>query len=288
MPVTRRPHPAPERSSGRSRLSGPARAALRWVLLGGAFCVLTWCGLLAASTQPAAAATHGQPDVGTVVRQVQVDRTVAEVDSAVAHVTRRLSDDAGPDSSVGEASPDKSEPRRPVTEVADLVGWLTGHTPALDRLGTPVRDITHGPATASVAERVSDAPSLAPVRVVDVAEPSPAAHPSMPDRPTVAAAAEASGDDAVGTDTAPVPGRARVPGGSGSGGDQPVAPMDKRAFAAPGTTSSSAGHGHADGGSGARVLTDHLFDAPKVAGIVPTTGVEVSWSCAGKPRVTPD
>lgn len=287
--------------SRRRRVPRLARKAIRWGLLGGACCFLSWCGLAAVSTGTAHAATDDgagliavqQPTRGPV--EGIVDAVTTDLAQLAHHSTSTEATPGSHESGAEPAKPDQAAAG--AKEALDHgIDRLTTLATSLDGVGVPVR-ATAGAGGASEAETTSvdiDAPTDVPAPATSVDELSAdaagtaaASHgTSTTDGPREAVQEHGRSSHVPATADAGAP--EVVAGGLGGDGDTPVHPFYPRALTSSTTSSSSAGGSTVDGGSGARVIAFHLPYVARSVTAPARSDVEVPWNPAGKPRVSPD
>lgn len=302
----------------RRRAKRGVRKALRWGLVGGAFCVLSWCGLAVMSAGTAQAATgedhggtavvteHGPVeglvnDVGTTAsRLVDSTRVPDDVpDRAVADagdVAKDVATVTSKSRSASEVSPSKAD-RGKTTDLGTTVDRLTtAATTSLERIGVPAHDVVGG-LDVSVSTITTDAGAGAQLPV------QKAKADSMLDGPAEDAVGQA---DSVSHGSAG--GRAAVqqdgnaaqastehtrvgdPVGVADGDedrDPPVQPSDPGTHTGSTTTSSSGSSSH-DGGACMRGMSCQPSHSGSSVTAPSFCGVEITRNSAGKPRISPD
>lgn len=308
-------------SPTRRRVARGVRTALRWGLLGGACCFLSWCGLTAMSAGTAEAATGGSHGLtSTVTEQTPVKRLVSDLDAStsrlvnVAHVRDDVQQHAVTDA--GDVATDvakatggnrptsqKSVSTSDLTETSDLgrtVNRLTTvAASSMQRIGVPTQGLVAGaedPVSTITAETGTDG-QLADPNGADgstlgaqsdgtASQADAADHRASGER---GAGAHRSGDtEHASSGSADGDAPIAAADGNDRGGNSPVQPSDPGTHTSSTTSSSSSGSSSHDGGAGVR---SHACK-PSCSGgtlIAPSVdGVDVPWNAAGKPRISPD
>lgn len=287
--------------SRRLRVPRLARKVLRWGLIGSAGCFLSWCAVTTMSTGTAEAATTNDTTIDSVVDQTPVDQTVDGVRNVVDTLagqhdrpeSAKLADaDLGKAVAVPEAPSD--QPAKDVLD--DSVDRLTKFTTSLDALEAPGAGVVRGLSSSSddgltVAVPVAS-PDLGELSDAVPASAAPSGSPASTATTQVHRQGEVEHDRARAAHSndavVHVSSRAGSNTGSQGGSELPFSPVNNGAFGHAPVTGSAAGSSAFDGGTGARVTTAHLPFVTRSAVVPSLVGVEVPWSPADKPRVSPD